>query len=53
MKPLYFARAASFYNQTIDSDHIDAEEQIKNQALVSRKMRNYIVERFNNGVSMN
>ena len=53
LKPLYFARAASFYNQTIDSDHIDAEEQIKNQALASRKMRNYIVERFNNGVSMN
>jgi glycosyltransferase involved in cell wall biosynthesis len=53
LKPLYFARAASFYNQTINSDHLDAEEQIKTQALECRKMKNYVVGRFNEGASMN
>jgi glycosyltransferase involved in cell wall biosynthesis len=53
LKPLYFARAASFYNQTIKSDHIDAERQIKDQALECRKKRSYLVRKFNDTVSIN
>ena len=53
LKPLYFARAASFYKQTFNVSHVEAEQKIKEQALECRGLRSYIVERFNERVSMN
>ncbi len=46
LKPLYFARVASFYRQTMELDHLDAEHKIQRQALHFRRTRNLLVKRF-------
>ncbi|ODS32464.1 MAG: hypothetical protein SCARUB_02408 [Candidatus Scalindua rubra] len=46
LKPLYFARAASFYRQTLDMTHQEAEEKILIQARYFQKRRGYLVKKF-------
>ncbi len=46
LKPLYFARVASFYRQTIDMTHQEAEEKILKQARQFHKHRGYLVKKF-------
>ena len=46
LKPVYFARAASFYRQTLDMTHQEAEEKIVNQAKLFHKGKGYLVNRF-------
>lgn len=46
LKPLYFARVASFYRQTMELDHLDTEKKILRQASHFRKARNLLIDRF-------
>ena len=46
LKPLYFARAASFYRQTLDLTHQEAEDRIIKQAKQFQRSRKYLVKRF-------
>ena len=46
LKPLYFARVASFYRQTMDMTHQEAEEKIIKQAKQFQRMRGYLVKKF-------
>jgi hypothetical protein len=46
LKPLYFARVASFYRQTMDMTHQEAEEKIVKQAKLFQKRRGYLVNKF-------
>jgi glycosyltransferase involved in cell wall biosynthesis len=46
LKPLYFARVASFYRQTMDMTHQEAEEKIVKQAKQFQKTRGYLVKKF-------
>ena len=46
LKPLYFARAASFYRQTLDLTHQEAEEKILGQAKQFHKSRRYLFNKF-------
>jgi len=46
LKPLYFARAASFYRQTLDMSHKEAEEKILGQAKQFHKCRGYLFNKF-------
>ena len=46
LKPLYFARAASFFRETMELDHKDAEKKIRKQAFHFRKTRDLLVKRF-------
>ncbi len=46
LKPLYFARVASFYRQTMDMTHQEAEEKIVRQARQFHKNRGYLVKKF-------
>ncbi|MDR4497614.1 MAG: hypothetical protein MRK02_06795 [Candidatus Scalindua sp.] len=46
LKPVYFARAASFYRQTLDMTHQEAEEKIVNQARQFHKGKKYLINRF-------
>ncbi|MEE9604652.1 MAG: glycosyltransferase [Candidatus Scalindua sp.] len=46
LKPLYFARVASFYRQTLDMTHQEAEEKIVKQAKQFQRMRGYLVKKF-------
>ena len=46
LKPLYFARAASFYRQTMELDHQDAEKKIKSQASQFQRRRSLLIKRF-------
>jgi hypothetical protein len=47
LKPLYFAKTASFYRQTMDMNHEDAEKKILNQARQFQKNKKYLVNKFN------
>jgi len=46
LKPVYFARAASFYKETLEMTHQEAEEKIVRQAKQFQKMRGYLVKKF-------
>ena len=46
LKPLYFARAASFYRQTLDMTHQEAEDLIVRQARQFQRTRGYLLKRF-------
>jgi len=46
LKPLYFARAASFYRHTMELDHLDAEKTIQEQALHFQKNRDLLIKRY-------
>ena len=46
LKPLYFARAASFYKQTLDMTHQESEEKILGQAKQFHRHRGYLFNRF-------
>ena len=46
LKPLYFARSLSFYRQTIEMDHCQAEQRLRNQAREFCRLRGYLIERF-------
>ncbi|GJQ58397.1 MAG: glycosyltransferase [Candidatus Scalindua sp. AMX11] len=46
LKPVYFARAASFYRQTLEMTHQESEEKIVNQAKLFHKGKRYLVDRF-------
>jgi len=46
LKPLYFARTASFYRETMELDHLDAEKKIQKQASHFKKNRGILVKRF-------
>ena len=46
LKPLYFARVASFYRQTMDMTHQEAEEKIIKQAKQFQRTRGYLVKKF-------
>ncbi|ODS31401.1 MAG: hypothetical protein SCARUB_03478 [Candidatus Scalindua rubra] len=48
LKPLYFARVASFYRQTLDMTHQEAEKKILGQAKQFQKRRGYLVNKFGN-----
>ncbi len=46
LKPLYFARVASFYRQTMDMSHQESEEKILEQAKQFQRTREYLVKKF-------
>ena len=46
LKPIYFARAASFYRQTLDITHQEAEDRIISQARQFKRARGYLVKKF-------
>ncbi|MDR4503879.1 MAG: glycosyltransferase [Candidatus Scalindua sp.] len=46
LKPVYFARAASFYRQTLDMTHQESEAKIVSQARQFHKGKGYLVNRF-------
>jgi hypothetical protein len=46
LKPLYFARTASFYRQTLDMTHHESEEKILGQAKQFHKCRGYLFNKF-------
>jgi hypothetical protein len=46
LKPLFFARVASFYKETLELDHRASEERIHQQAEFFRRERDSLVERF-------
>ena len=46
LKPLYFARVASFYRQTMDMSHQESEEKIVKQAKQFQRTRGYLVKKF-------
>lgn len=46
LKPVYFARAASFYRQTLDMTHQESEAKIVNQAKLFHRGKGYLVNRF-------
>jgi hypothetical protein len=49
LKPLYFARAASFYRQTMELDHLGAERKILRQARQFQKNRDLLIEKYEHG----
>ena len=46
MTPLYFARVASFANRTKDMNNEEAEAVVEEQAYIFEKMKNYLIERW-------
>jgi glycosyltransferase involved in cell wall biosynthesis len=46
LKPLYFARVASFFKQTMDMSHLESEERIRRQARQFQKMKKYLINKF-------
>ena len=46
LKPLYFARVASFYNETIDMSSLEAEVELQKQAEIFRLKRGYLKKRL-------
>jgi len=52
MTPLYFARIASFVNRTREMDAAEAEGVVEEQALLFEQMKDYLIERWDNGVEI-
>jgi glucosylglycerate synthase len=50
MTPLYFARVASFVNQTLAMTNEEAEELVEHQANVFEENKGYLLERWNDKV---
>jgi glycosyltransferase involved in cell wall biosynthesis len=50
MTPLYYARVASFVNQTKDMDNDEAEKVVEEQARIFEEKKDYLVQRWNEGV---
>ncbi len=46
MTPLYFARVASFVNQTIDMSNAEAEILVEEQAEIFEKQKDYLIKRW-------
>ena len=46
LKPLYFARATSFYRQTLDMSHEESEDEIVSQAKEFKKSKGYLAKRY-------
>jgi glycosyltransferase involved in cell wall biosynthesis len=51
MAPLYYARVASFMNQTKDMSNDEAEEVVEDQANVFEEKKDYLVQRWCEGVN--
>ncbi len=49
MKPLFFARIASFIRYTLDLDHEESEVEIRLQAREFRRLRRYLRKRYSDG----
>lgn len=47
MTPLYFARIASFVNETKDMTNEEAEEVVEKQAQLFEEMKPYLIEKWN------
>lgn len=47
LKPLFFARVASFIRYTLDLDHEESEVEIRLQAREFRRLRRYLRKRYN------
>jgi len=47
MTPLYFARVASFVNQTIEMSNSEAEKLVEEQAETFEKQKDYLIKRWN------
>ncbi len=52
MTPLYFARIASFVNRTRDMDTAEAEGVVEEQALLFEQMKDYLIERWDDGAEI-
>jgi len=50
MTPLYYARVASFVNQTKDMDNDEAENVVEEQAKIFEEKKDYLIQRWNEGV---
>lgn len=50
MTPLYYARVASFVNQTKEMNNDEAEKVVENQALIFEEKKDYLIQRWNEGV---
>jgi glucosylglycerate synthase len=46
MVPLYFARVASFVNETKDMNSLETEELVEKQALAFEEMKDYLIEKW-------
>ncbi|RMF59927.1 MAG: glycosyltransferase [Calditrichaeota bacterium] len=47
MTPLYFARIASFVNETYDMNNDEAEKKVEEQAQLFEEMKPYLLKRWN------
>jgi len=47
MTPLYFARVASFVNQTTDMSNSEAEKLVEEQAETFEKQKDYLIKKWN------
>jgi len=47
MTPLYFARVASFVNQSISMNNVEAEQLVEEQAETFEKHKDYLIKRWN------
>jgi hypothetical protein len=47
MTPLYFARVASFVNQTSKMSNSEAEKLVEEQAEIFEKQKDYLIKRWN------
>jgi len=50
MTPLYYARVASFVNQTKDMNNDEAENLVEDQAKIFEEKKEYLIKRWNEGV---
>ena len=53
MVPLYFGRVASFVNKTWDMNSSEAEDFVEQQAEVFEKMKDYLLEKWNDVMEEN
>jgi glucosylglycerate synthase len=51
MTPLYYARVASFVNQTKNMSNDEAEEIVEEQAKVFEEKKDYLIQRWDEGVN--
>jgi glycosyltransferase involved in cell wall biosynthesis len=51
MTPLYYARVASFVNQTKEMSNDEAELLVEEQAKIFEEKKDYLIQRWNEGVS--
>ncbi|GAB4178959.1 MAG: glycosyltransferase [Calditrichia bacterium] len=47
MTPLYFARIASFVNETQDMSNDEAEQKVQEQAVLFEELKPYLIEKWN------